>query len=145
MPNPASPSSRRQAVSDRAHGCCEYCLSQEAYSPDPFSVEHIIPRSADGTEEMDNLAFSCQACNNHKYTRVTARDPMTGASALLYNPRRHLWREHFAWSLDKSFVIGLTPTGRATIERLRINRVNVVNLRRILYVFGKHPPEHTAG
>jgi hypothetical protein len=37
-------------------------------------------------------------------------------------------------------IIGLTPTGRATIEALHLNRANVVNLRRVLYALGEHPP-----
>ena len=40
-------------------------------------------------------------------------------------------------------MIGLTPTGRATVETLRLNREGVVNLRRILFLVGLHPPEET--
>lgn len=37
-------------------------------------------------------------------------------------------------------IIGLTPTGRATVEALRLNRPEVVNLRRLLFAHGEHPP-----
>ena len=37
-------------------------------------------------------------------------------------------------------LIGLTATGRATIATLQLNRAQVVNLRRVLSVVGKHPP-----
>jgi hypothetical protein len=37
-------------------------------------------------------------------------------------------------------AIGLTPTGRATVERLQLNREGVVNLRRVLRTIGQHPP-----
>ena len=47
----------------------------------------------------------------------------------LYHPRQHRWPDHFAWNEDTTIVIGLTPTGRATVEALRLNRENVVNLR----------------
>jgi 5-methylcytosine-specific restriction endonuclease McrA len=40
---------QREEVIRRAHGCCEYCLSQELYSPDSFSVEHIVPLAKGGT------------------------------------------------------------------------------------------------
>ena len=59
----------------------------------------------------------------------------------LYNPRRQRWRDHFAWSSDFSVIIGLTATGRATVEALRLNREELVNLRRMLYTMGEHPPE----
>ncbi len=37
-------------------------------------------------------------------------------------------------------VVGQTPTGRATVLALRLNRKGVVNLRRILAQVGEHPP-----
>jgi hypothetical protein len=41
---------------------------------------------------------------------------------------------------DFTLAIGLTPTGRATVERLQLNREGVVNLRRVLRTIGQHPP-----
>lgn len=64
-------------VAQRAKFCCEYCRSQEKYSPDPFSVEHIIPQSKDGLNAFSNLAFACQGCNNRKFVAVAAYDPIT--------------------------------------------------------------------
>lgn len=130
----------KRTVAERAHNCCEYCLSQARFSPDPFSIEHIHPRVSGGKTELANLAFSCQGCNNRKYKSVDALDPVSGEVVPLYNPRKHLWAVHFAWSEDFSLIIGLTPTGRATVERLRINREGVVNLRRVLRTVDKHPP-----
>jgi hypothetical protein len=49
--------------------------------------------------------------------------------------------KHFAWSVHSTMIIGLTPTGRATVEALRMNRKGVVNLRRVLFAMGEHPPE----
>ncbi|WP_322744466.1 MULTISPECIES: HNH endonuclease signature motif containing protein [unclassified Coleofasciculus] len=69
---------QKEAIARRAGGCCEYCRSQARFSPDPFSIEHIIPRSKNGTDEDDNLALACQGCNNRKYTHVEARDPVSG-------------------------------------------------------------------
>jgi hypothetical protein len=34
----------------------------------------------------------------------------------------------------------LTPTGRATVEKLQLNREGVVNLRQVMAMAGKHPP-----
>lgn len=50
----------------------------------PFSVEHIAPRSRKGTSTAENLAFACQGCNNHKYTRTEATDPATGDLVTLF-------------------------------------------------------------
>jgi 5-methylcytosine-specific restriction endonuclease McrA len=106
----------------------------------PFAIEHILPREAGGPTVLDNLAWSCQGCNGHKHTKTHAVDPVSHEVVPLYHPRQHRWQEHFAWSADYELVVGLTPTGRATVEALHLNREGVVNLRRALYAFGKHPP-----
>ena len=129
----------KQFVKDRALACCEYCLCQAAFSPDPFVIEHIIPISKQGSHELSNLAFSCQGCNNHKYTATTGIDPVTGSKIDLYHPRKDVWEDHFEWTQDFSIILGKTPKGRATIERLNLNRAGVVNLRKVLRQFGKHP------
>lgn len=140
MPGERVPPRLRASVSAQADGCCEYCRSQVRFSPDPFSVEHIIPRSRGGRTIPGNLALSCQGCNNHKYTFIEAPDPLTGEVAPLYHPRRDAWSTHFAWAEEYCVVIGLTPTGRATVAALRLNRSALVNLRRVLYAAGEHPP-----
>jgi hypothetical protein len=134
------PAELRQQVTERAGGYCEYCRSLAKYATQSFSVEHIVPRSREGTTTPDNLALACQGCNNHKYAKAEARDPVSGELVPLYHPRSDRWDSHFAWSADFSLMIGLTPTGRATIATLHLNREGVVNLRRLLYMHGEHPP-----
>lgn len=132
----------QRLVSERAYFCCEYCVSQEAYSSDPFSNEHIVPEVLGGSSTEDNLARACQGCNNPKYIKTTGLDPITLQEVPLFHPRRDVWDKHFAWSGDLTELVGLTPTGRATIAELRLNRENVVNLRRVLIIAEKHPPPH---
>lgn len=131
---------QKKEVAERARGCCEYCLSQLRFSPDPFSVEHVIPLAQGGNSELDNLALACQGCNSHKYTAINAVDPASGLSLPLFHPRRDEWLRHFVWSDDFSFIVGVTPTGRATVMKLRLNRAGVVNLRAVLRSSGEHPP-----
>jgi hypothetical protein len=106
----------------------------------PFSAEHIVPRIRGGTTTPENLAWSCQGCNNHKYTRTEAPDPVDGTLAPLFNPRSERWCDHFTWTADATRVLGLTPTGRATVVALHLNREGLVNLRRVLFKVGLHPP-----
>lgn len=134
-------SQQRQAVIERGQGSCEYCRSQLRFAMDPFSVEHIIPRHRGGKTELNNLALSCQGCNGHKHTKVEGYDAVTGGNAPLYHPRRQKWEDHFTWSEDKAQIVGLTPTGRATVITLKLNRSGLVNLRRVLYIMGEHPPD----
>jgi hypothetical protein len=49
-------------------------------------------------------------------------------------------QDHFCWNDNHTQIIGLTPTGRATVEALKMNRPGLVNMRQVLYLVGKHPP-----
>ena len=129
----------KRAVVERARRQCEYCRSREDYAVDPFSAEHIIPQSRGGGTDLDNLALSCQTCNNHKYNKVEGIDPQTGNLAPLFHPRQQRWSDHFAWSEDATLIVGQTPTGRATIYILDMNRESLINLRQMLHRDGKHP------
>ncbi|MDX2033787.1 MAG: HNH endonuclease signature motif containing protein [Blastocatellia bacterium] len=133
------PELRRQVV-DRAGNCCEYCRYPGQYSPQAMSIDHIEPREAGGETVLENLALSCQGCNGHKAARTTAIDSVSERLVPLFNPRLLLWREHFAWSEDYLRINGLTAVGRATIEALQLNRDGLVNIRRVLYAVGEHPP-----
>lgn len=132
---------QRRLVVERVQGCCEYCLSQARFSTQSFSVEHIIPQEKGGKTEVENLALSCQGCNNHKYTKTEGYDAVSCQYVPLYHPRQQQWGVHFAWNDDYTLIVGLTATGRATVETLHLNREGVVNLRRLLYTAQKHPPK----
>lgn len=135
------PKKLRLLVKERAQGCCEYCICQEDYCPDAFSDEHIIPLAAGGKSSADNLARACQRCNNFKYNKTSAIDPLSRETVPLFHPRKHDWHEHFAWSDDYTMMVGLTPIGRATIAELDLNRKGVVNQRKLLLLVRKHPPK----
>jgi hypothetical protein len=127
-------------VERRAGRRCEYCRCPLTVSTEPFAVEHILPTVRGGATAPDNLALSCSGCNGHKYDRIEGDDPVGQSLAPLYHPRQHTWSEHFAWNEDYTRIIGLTPTGRATVATLHLNREGVVNLRRLLVLVGLHPP-----
>jgi len=133
-------SEQKKKVAERARHCCEYCRSQARFAIQAFSVEHIIPKSQGGMTTLENFALACQGCNNHKYNKTEGADPINGRIVSLYHPRKHRWNEHFAWNDDFTLIIGLTPTGRATVESLQLNRDGLVNLRKVLYAMGEHPP-----
>jgi hypothetical protein len=62
------------------------------------------------------------------------------AANRLFNPRTQAWTDHFAWSQDGSRVLGLTPSGRATLERLRMNRERLFMARELWVQAGWPPP-----
>ncbi len=110
------------------------------FATQSFSVEHILPRAKGGLSELENMALSYQSCNNHKFTKIEGFDPITKQTVPLFHPKVQQWRDHFAWNEDHTIVIGTTPTGRATINELNLNRLGLINLRRVLFASGEHPP-----
>ncbi len=132
---------QRQEIFERAKWRCEYCRTPEPFVPEPFSVEHILPLSKGGKTRLNNLASACSACNGHKYNKTTGIDPLTQKPASLFHPRKQRWQDHFTWSEDALLIVGLTPTGRATVNRLRMNHSKQINLRAILLLAGLHPPQ----
>jgi hypothetical protein len=113
---------------------------QERVVGTPMEIEHIVPESLGGRTEEENLWLSCSLCNEHKGSRVAARDPDTGEIVALFHPRRQDWTEHFAWSADCTRITGRTPTGRATVIALSLNRASLVRSRRVWVRAGLHPP-----
>jgi hypothetical protein len=121
----------RRFVRERAGHRCEYCGILQAHVPfAAFHIDHIIPRQHGGTDDAMNLAFACYHCNLHKGPNLTGIDPDTGAIVPLFHPRRDAWHEHFA--LQDVTIVGLTPTGRATMRVLQMNAVDRVQLRTAL-------------
>jgi hypothetical protein len=121
---------RYAQVAERASHRCEYCQAPEAVFNFPFEVEHVIPPGRGGADEATNWALSCRACNLHKSDHLEAVDPHTGALAQLFHPRRQRWEDHFAVDSESGALIGRTPTGRGTVERLQMNRALPLAARR---------------
>lgn len=129
----------RQQVIERARERCEYCQTQQIIVV-AMEIDHIIPESAGGETNLDNLCLACVGCNGFKLDFQIGIDPDTEKEAPLFNPRTQNWHEHFKWNGDGLNIIGLTATGRATVVRLRMNRDAVVNSRRRWVEAGWHPP-----
>ena len=141
MGQPAIPRAIRRLVRDRSGNRCEYCLHPASYASGPFVCEHVWPRVHGAGNTQTELAWACSGCNSHKYDKTHAPDPVTGRNVSLFNPRSQLWKQHFSWSEDFLQIIGRTPTGRATVEALHLNRPELVNLRRALLLIDEHPAQ----
>ena len=107
----------------------------------PMTIEHIIPLVAGGTSDEENLWLSCPICNGHKGMQTHYPDPESKQIVPLFNPRQQIWSEHFAWSEEGTQVLGITETGRATVEALALNSELRVRSREIWVKAGYHPPD----
>jgi len=135
------PTNIQTRVRERSAGLCEYCHAVEAWQYVRFTVDHITPVARGGTNALANLALACFHCNRRKGDKQVAEDPETREQARLFDPRREIWPDHFIWSSDTLYLIGLTPAGRATIGMLEINRPWALNIRAADRAVGRHPPD----
>ncbi|HEY7328944.1 MAG TPA: HNH endonuclease signature motif containing protein [Gemmataceae bacterium] len=131
-----SPSLHAEVVL-RAGNRCEYCQLSQLGQEATFHIDHVVPRAAGGPTAADNLALACVSCSLRKWAKQTATDPDTGEEAQLFNPRTQSWDEHFRW--DGVRVVPRTPTGRATVTALDMNRPLILAIRQEEMVRGRHP------
>lgn len=135
-----SPELRRR-VEAEARYRCGYCLTTQAVVGSPMEIDHLVPEVLGGATEQENLWLACPLCNRYKGQETSALDPVSRQQVRLFNPRRHSWEDHFAWSTEGTHLVGLTSTGRATVQALRLNRKTLVAARRRWVAVGWHPPE----
>jgi 5-methylcytosine-specific restriction endonuclease McrA len=126
----------RRTVRQRSDNRCEYCQLRQEHAPLwRHQIEHIIPRKHHGTDDLENLAWTCIRCNLSKSSNLSGIDDETGQIIPLFDPRKQGWREHFAF--QQAEIIGLTPTGRATVAVLNMNEPRRLQLRQELLDIGE--------
>ena len=136
----------KQSVRERAKYLCEYCHSLELLSANRFTIDHIVPRSLGGSDDLNNLALACRRCNERRYNFVAGIDPETQEIVPIFNPRQQQWAEHFVWTIDGTVIQGSTSIGRATCIRFDLNDMRYpehdsIRQTRIFWTrTGLHPP-----
>ncbi|OUC16741.1 MAG: HNH endonuclease [Alkalinema sp. CACIAM 70d] len=118
------------AVAAIAQHRCEYCRAPELAFNFPFEVEHIIPKSKQGSDSLDNLALACRSCNLHKSNHISIIDPDTQTETTLFNPRQDTWENHFQIT-SRQEIFGLTAIGRVTVICLNMNNSSQIFARRL--------------
>jgi hypothetical protein len=118
--------SLRQSVRALYDFRCGYCGVTETESGSQLEVEHFRPRSHGGQDVLDNLVYACSACNRLKGDYW----PPSGAGPdlMLLHPQHDPLSSHIG-SLPDGRLIGLTKRGWFHIQRLRLNRPQLIELR----------------
>jgi hypothetical protein len=132
------PAALRRLVIQRANNRCEYCGISQIGQVATFHIDHVIPVVAGGETIAENLALACVSCSLRKGARQQLEDSETGEVVYIFNPRQQRWNSHFAWNSVE--VIGLTATGRATVQALDLNRSTMLAIRAEEELRGRHPP-----
>lgn len=108
---------------------CAYCHSPQQLLAAGLEKDHIIPLSKGGANVPDNICRACHKCNQFKAAKLSAPDPTTGNLVPLFHPVLQNWQDHFIFSKEGAVILGRTPTGRATIQALKMNRPEMIALR----------------
>lgn len=112
---------RYTSVARRALHRCEYCHAPELVFNFRFEVEHVIPVAQGGEDDYANLSLACRSCNLHKGIDVSGMDPISGEAVRLFHPRVDRWSEHFQVDQVTGAITGISPIGKATVNRLNMN------------------------
>jgi HNH endonuclease len=122
-----SEEARRAAVRAAYMGCCGYCRCMSSEADAEMEIDHFQPRSAGGSDDLDNLVYCCTACNRLKGDFWPQTDPLTTIRRLLH-PKRDILTEHLR-EAPRGHMVALTKTGTFHLDRLRLNRPPLIALR----------------
>ena len=86
-----------------------------------------------------NLALCCKSCNIRKSDHISGIDPESREETVLFDPRQDAWNEHFDFDAGRFQLLGTTPTGRATINQLKMNTSYQIQARKYWVEAGLYP------
>ena len=111
----------RRQVRQRANFSCEFCGVTETDAGGELTIDHFRPQSRGGADDLDNLLYCCQRCNQYKadYWPTPVDEPR------LWNPRQESVASHLLTLADGT-LYPITPIGAFTLRRLRLNRPPLV-------------------
>lgn len=95
----------RRKVNEEADGCCYYCQQPM----NRVFVDHVIPRSRGGGDDLENLVACCSSCSSRK-----------GTSTPLEWARREAIVAIARQALAKEFGIDCAKTVKIIVPRMLI-------------------------
>jgi hypothetical protein len=111
-------------VRQRANFACEYCGVTETDSGGQLTVDHYRPRTQGGGDELGNMLYCCYRCNLYKGDYWPAKPE----DLPLWNPRLDPRENHLLLLADGT-LYPISASGRFTLQRLRLNRPELVDYR----------------
>ena len=105
---------------------CGYCGVSEENTGAELTIDHHRPQSHSGGDEPGNLVYCCSKCNQYKGRYWHETDP---PHIRLLHPQRDDFRAHLREE-DKGELAGKTRYGSFLIQRLHLNRPELIAYRR---------------
>lgn len=124
----------RLAVAFRALSKCEYCLLPEKLSFYNFQIDHIISLKHGGSNDLENLAYSCPDCN---YFKGTDLGSIITENKLIrfYNPRTDVWDNFF--EITNGVIVPKNEIAKVTEAIFKFNEIDRLIFRRELIQLGQ--------
>jgi len=129
--------SARERARERFSSRCGYCGVDDVAVGATLTIDHHHPRWRGGSDDDENLVYACPRCNEHKGPYWHDDDPP-------HIPLLHPGRDDLTLHLrggDDGRLVGLTPGGAFFIEKLRLNRAQLVAHRLRLRAAAAHAVE----
>ena len=118
----------RAAVREAYDRRCGYCSVSELWVGGELEIDHFRPPLHGGTDTLDNLVYACTTCNRFKsdyWPTANASEDLR-----LSHPGQDDLAVHLLETADGR-LIGLTPRGWFHIDRLHLNRPQLLDLRQL--------------
>ena len=123
---------------------CAYCLMTETFASgeENFELDHFRPRSRFPhlVNEFLNIYYSCHPCNHTKLDHWPPEE-LEARGIRIVDLCTDEFQTHFSVQETGEWA-GKTSSGSYTIDLLRLNRTNLVQLRKWLMEAG-FPPHTT--
>jgi len=121
---------------------CAYCISHEDVMGgyDAMEVDHFRPKQCIEFQHLEkewgNLYYACRRCNLHKSNHWPTSDEEADGLRFIDpcedDPDDHLRLTRHPQNGDVCWLRALTPAGQYTIEKIRLNRKQLIDMRRAL-------------
>lgn len=112
--------------------CCYCTISENAFGGGRnFAVEHYRPKSrfVHLTVHYPNLFYACAVCNSFKGDDWPTDTPAPDVACYL-DPSAHDYTDHIAVDTATGLVSGINVAGRYKVQRLHLNRAQLILYRR---------------
>ena len=113
----------RQRIRVLCKYSCGYCGVRESDAGARLTLDHFRPSSSGGKNEIDNFVYCCHACNEFKGDYWHEEEAMQ-----LLHPLFDDVSAHYFLAVDAR-ILGLTGRGTNHVERLRLNRPELIAYR----------------
>jgi hypothetical protein len=100
----------------------------ETFVGGALEIDHFYPLAAGGSDEIENLVYACTACNRFKGDYAPA--PNAPEALQLLHPQRDAMGAHIT-ETTHGRLVGLTPRGWFHIQRLHLNRAQLIDMRHL--------------